>query len=176
LETNKTIATFGDVIQLFKREIEIRNDNNMLESIFHSEQKKLGRKFNIELIKLEGKTFYTDVSKFKEAISKIFEEIRKRDDFSNVIVQMNEPDLESYELKIIHLDSFPNRSAKDMSKEINDGDFKMIKENLQNLCDWSIESNYADKAYRVNYFDEKNKTEELEDKCLGFTHVLRFYK
>ena len=175
---NKTLTTFGEVINLFKREIEIRNENNMLESIFLEEQKKLGRKFNVDLVKLKGRTFYTDVAKFKESIGRIFEEIKKRDDAHKIRVEVLEPDAESIELKITQLNSFANRSAKEMLEEVDDGDFKILKESLINLCDWSIESSYEQESYRVNYL-RSSKIQEIEKPILsidGFTHMLRFYK
>ncbi len=175
---NKTITTFSEVINLFKQEIEMRNENNMLESIFLEEQKKLGRRFSVDLIKLKGRTFYTDVEKFQESVGRIFEEIKKRDNAHEIQVEVVEPNAEFIELKIIQLNSFANRSAKEMLDEVNDGDFKMLKENLTNLCDWSIESSYEQESYRVNYLRSSNiqEIEKLNFSVDGFTHILRFYK
>lgn len=174
----KTITTFGEIINLFKREIEIRNENNMLESIFLEHQKKLGRKFSIELIKLKGRTFYTDVEKFRDSINRIFEEIKKRDKDYEIVVEVVEADSESIELKITQLNSFSNRSAKEMLEEVEDGDFKILKENLLNLCDWSVESRNEQESYRVNYLKSSNinEIEKLSNDIDGFTHILRFYK
>jgi len=174
---SKTITTFGEIINLFKREIEIRNENNMLESIFLEHQKKLGRKFSVELIKLKGRTFYTDVEKLQDAIGRIFEEIKKRDAYE-IHIEVVEPNSESIELKIKQLNSSANRSSKEMLKEVNDGDFKIIKENLTNLCDWSIETNYEQGSYRVNYLRMSNihEIEKPSNSVDGFTHILRFYK
>jgi len=173
----KTITTFGEIINLFKREIEIRNENNMLENIFLEHQKKLGRKFSVELIKLKGRTFYIDVEKLQDTIGRIFEEIKKRDAYE-IQVEVVEPNSESIELKITQLNSSSNRSAKEMIKEVDDGDFKIIKENLTNLCDWSIETNYEQGSYRVNYLRMSNihEIEKTSNRVDGFTHILRFYK
>ncbi len=175
---NKTITTFGEIINLFKREIEIRNENNMLESIFLEYQKKLGRKFSVDLIKLKGRTFYTDVEKFQESVGRIFEEIKKRNDAHKIRIEVVEPNAEFIELKITQLNSFANRSAKEMLEEVDDGDFKILKENLINLCDWSIESSYEKESYRVNYLRSSNiqEIEKLNSTVDGFTHILRFYK
>ena len=174
---NKTITNFGEVINLFKQEIEIRNENNMLKNIFIQQKKELGRKFIIELIKLEGRTFYTDVEKFKLAIKKIFEEIKKRN-FFNIRVEFIELNSESIEIIITQINSESQRSSKEMLKEVEDGDFKMIKNSLKNLCDWSIESSYEGKGYRVNYLRQPliKEVEKLEVIPKGFTHRLRFYK
>ena len=44
-------------------------------------------------------------------------------------------------------------------------------------CDWSIESDFEDTSYRVNYLKSSNvkDIEKLEYKPSGFTHILRFY-
>jgi hypothetical protein len=174
----KTITTFGEIINLFKREIEIRNENNMLESIFLEHQKKLGRKFSVELIKLKGRTFYTDVEKFKESIGRIFEEIKKRNNAYEIRIEVIEPNAKFIELKITQLNSFAYRSAKEMIEEVDSGDFKMLKENLTNLCDWSIESSDEEESYRVNYLRSAKiqEIEKISDSVDGFTHKLRFYK
>ncbi len=174
---NKTITTFVEIINLFKREIEIRNENNMLESIFLEHQKKIGRKFSVDLIKLKGRTFYTDVDKFQESIGRIFEEIKKRDAYE-IRIEVFEQNAEFIELKITQLNSFANRSAKEMLQEVDDGDFKILKENLTNLCDWSIESRDENESYRVNYLrmPKTPEIEKLSDSIDGFTYILRFYK
>jgi len=64
-----------------------------------------------------------------------------------------------------------------MLEEIRNGDFAGIKDNLTNLCDWSIESSFEDENYRVNYLKPSSikEIEKLEYKPQGFTHILRFY-
>lgn len=174
---NKTITTFGEVINLFKREIEIRNENNMLERIFLEEQEKLGGEFGVDLIKLKGRTFYTDVEKFQESIGRIFEEIRKRNAYE-ICIEVVEPNAEFIELKITQLNSSANRSSKEMLNKVDDGDFKILKENLTNLCDWSIESSNKQESYRVNYLRSSNvkEIEKLSYDVDRFTHILRFHK
>ena len=77
----KTITSFGEVINIFKQEIQIRNENNILEKIFRSKKKELlyecSGVFEIETLKIKGKSFYTDVEKFKNVIDRIFSEIKK---------------------------------------------------------------------------------------------------
>ena len=149
----------------------------MLERIFLEEQEKLGWEFSVDLIKLKGRTFYTDVEKFQESLGRIFEEIKKRDAYE-IRIEVIEPNAEFIELKITQLNSSANRSSKEMLKEVDDGDFKILKENLTNLCDWSIESSDESESYRVNYL-RMSKTQEIEKLphgVDGFTHILRFYK
>ena len=173
----KTLSTFGDIIGLFKKEIEIRNENNMLEDIFINQKEKYLGKLKITLNKLKGRSFYTNVEKFELTINKIFEEIIKRD-FVHVKVKVVEVDNKSIEIVIVQESSEAGRSAKEMLDEVENGDFKMLKDNLKNLCDWSIESSHEDENYRVNYLRESNikEIEKLNYKPEGFTHKLRFYK
>lgn len=171
---------FNEIVSSFKKDIEIRKENNVLENIFIQERKKLGKKFMVELIKLKGQTFYTDTEKFSYAINTIFSQMgdESKQQFPNITVEvMGDSTKEFIELKIIQIDSESGSNAEVMLKEINDGDFASIKANLLNLCDWSIESSNGSSSYRVNYLKSNNieDIEELNYKPLGFTHVLRFY-
>lgn len=178
---DETITTFKELVNRFKRKIEVRNDGNMLKSIFVNFRKKL-KKDAIKLKlspSLEGVDFYTDVEKFESALELIFDGIvAKKSDSEVVEIELKKPNPESVEIYIIHKDSFANRTKEEMFQEVNDGDFKGIKENLTNLCDWSVEDMFEDKSYRVNYLKSNNikDKEELDYKPDGFTHVLRFYK
>ncbi len=173
----KNITTFGEAIAVFKREIEIRNENNMLENIFLKQKKNLGKKFMVDLIKLKGRSFYTDVEFFENFLDIIFHEIKKRDDFKQVTVEVFEAKAEYIEIKIIHFGSEAGRSAQEMLTEAESGDWNTLKEKVKNLCDWSIESSHEDESYRINYLKEGtvNEIEPLSYKPEGFTHILRFY-
>jgi len=178
---DETITTFKELVNRFKRKIEVRNDGNMLKYIFVNFRKELKK----EAIKLkicqslEGVDFYTDVEKFQSALGLIFDGIiDKKDNSDTVEIKLKKPHPEYIEIYIIHQNSSSNRTKEEMREEINDGDFKEIKENLTNLCDWSIEDSFEEKSYRVNYLKSNNikDTEDLNYKPDGFTHLLRFYK
>ena len=170
----KQLSTFGEVINLFKQEIEIRAEFKNLEQIFLSQNIQL----DLSSAKLNTRQFYTDTQKFSSVLIKIFDEMKKREDFKNIEVSTTELDDRSIEIKIIQIDSFANKNANDMFEEVNNGDFADIKESLKNLCDWSIESSFEDENFRVNFLHSNNvkDIEPLETKPLGFTHILRFYK
>ena len=171
----KQLATFGEVINLFKQEIEIRADFKNLEQIFLSQNIQL----DLSAAKLNTRQFYTDTQKFSNVLGKIFYDMGNRKDFKNIEVTTTELDDRSIEIKIIQLDSNSTRSAIELlerSKEA--GDISDIKIGLTNLCDWSIESSFEDENFRVNFLHSNNvkDIEILETKPLGFTHILRFYK
>jgi ankyrin repeat protein len=173
---------FNSIIQEFKHEIEIRSENDVLENIFIDKEEKLDEEFedtfSFELSKLKGKKFYTDTQKFKNAIDSIFEPIKQRPSYTDIEVKAINDNDDFFEIAIIQVDSFSENSAKDILKESKKGDFLSIKENLQNLCDWSIQNIHENKPYQVNYLKSNNTkdTEEIKEKPIGFTHILRFYK
>jgi len=178
-------VTFGEIKDAFKNVIEIRKEQDKLEDVFIQERKKLGRGFKVETIKLKGKTFYTDVEKFKSAISKIFVQnaLYGKDKegtivYTNIKAEAIEDEHNRYlEIHIAHIDSFAYSSKKDMVTEADDGDFADIKMSLQNLCDWSIQNSYEGENYQINYLRNglTEETEKLHFKPEGFTHILRFY-
>ena len=177
------LTTFKDIINLFKQEIEIRENFKNLETLFTTQKNKLGTGrnsiFNLDLsIARLNRQFYTDVEKFSNVLDKIFSEIKIRKDFPNLEVITTELEDRSIEIKIVQIDSISNKSASDLLKEIEDGDFAEIKANLQNLCDWSIESSFENQNFRINYLHSNNVKEivSLDEKPKGFTHIFRFYK
>jgi len=178
---DETLTTFKEIVGKFKGKIEVRNDGDMLKSIFVNFRKKL-KKDAIKLKicpSLEGVDFYTDVEKLKSALDLIFSGIVAKKSYSDTVeIKLKKPDPESVEIYIIHQNSFSMRTKKELLKEVDDGDFKEIKENLTNLCDWSVEDKFEEKSYRVNYLKSSsvNEKEELGRDIEGFTHILRFYK
>jgi hypothetical protein len=172
---NQDITLFGEVINLFKQEIEIRRDFKTLHNIFANIN--LGRGFKKDIAKLD-KQFYGDVQYFVLALDKIFTEIKKRQEFKDISIFTEEVDDNIISLKIIQKGSFSNQTADELLREIENGDFADIKHYLSNICDWSIENISNEESYRVNYLTSTNikDIEKLENKIDGFTHILRFYK
>ncbi len=171
----KQLVTFGEVINLFKQEIEIRADFKNLEQIFLSQNIQL----DLSAAKLNTRQFYTDTQKFSNVLGKIFYDMGNRKDFKNIEVTTTELDDRSIEIKIIQLDSNSTRSPIELLERAKEaGDISDIKESLKNLCDWSIESSFEDENSRVNFLHSNNvkDVEILETKPKGFTHILRFYK
>jgi hypothetical protein len=178
LINGKELSKFGDIVNLFKQEIEIRKEYHMLENIFMDIEESLDEKYSIEDSKLHGKNFYTDVETFKYALNKIFSEIQKRD-FYKILVEATDTTGEYIDITITQVGSKAQSTVNKMLHEINDGDFEDIKRNLTNLCDWSIESHFEDGNYRINFLRADANIPEIEvlnTKPKGFTHKLRFYR
>ncbi|WP_151899695.1 ankyrin repeat domain-containing protein [Sulfurimonas hydrogeniphila] len=185
--TNQTITTFGELVSLFKEEIEVRNDSNMLEKIFDDFEIKLNDNdiaCDIDA-SVKGVDFYTDVEKFKSALDIIFQQFIKfhttNSSLDEVLVAVHKPkeSLAKYiELYITHLNSSSNRTPQELLEQVNDGDFLNIREALQNLCDWSVLDSYKNENNKINYLKSNNagNIEKLDKAPSGFTHILRFYK
>jgi len=176
---NNEVSTFGDVINLFKQEIELRTDFKNLEPIFTTQKKKLGRLFKVDLSDAKlNRQFYSDTQKLSYAIEKIFSEIKKRKDHPLIEVKSRDLDDKSIEITITQVDSKVSESSQELLKEIEDGDFADMRELLLNLCDWSIEATCEDGDFRVNYLHSNNVKDikPLSKTVLGFTHILRFYR
>ncbi len=185
---NQEITTFGEVINFFKQEIEVRNDNKSikyldksLEELFVKQRKKMRGLFNMDLSASKlGKQFYTDTEKLDIVLDSIFKQIKsnKQQELDTIRVISSEPSDNSIEIRIVHVGSFAPLNASHLLDEAKDGDFASIKENLQNLCDWSCENSFEGQGYRVNYLHSNNvkDIEPLENTPEGFTHIMRFYK
>jgi len=174
----KDIQLFGDVIKLFKQEIQIRRENDILEKFFIDKEDQLEYEYDFTLIKLKGKQFYTDVEVFQKALDTIFQQFQGNSEFKKIIVEIVEDEKgQYYDLKITQNGSFVNINALQLLEKSNGGDFSSIKRSLKNLCDWSVESCYNDECFRVNILKSSNikDIEKLAYKVQGFTHIMRFY-
>ena len=176
---NNEVSTFGDVINLFKQEIEFRTDFKNLEPIFTAHRRKLKGLFKVDLSDANLKRqFYSDTQQLSNAIEIIFSEIKKRKDYPRIEVKSRDLDDKSIEIIIIQVDSKASKSSQELLKEIEDGDFADIRKLLLNLCDWSVEATCEDGDFRVNYLHSNNEKDikPLSKTVLGFTHILRFYR
>ena len=130
---NREISTFGEVINLFKQEIEIRTDFKNLETIVSQQEISLGRKFKFDISQSKlHRQFYTDTKFFNDASSKIFSEMKKREEFPNIKLETRDLEDRSLEIKIIQVDSKANQDSQSLVKETENGDFADIKESLTN--------------------------------------------
>jgi hypothetical protein len=176
------ISKFGDIVGLFKSEIEIRPEKSDLYNLFVEMRRKyLSRDFKVNVGEtLKGKQFYTDVHDFKRALNKIFRQISERTIHPNITINAkNYPENEYTIVEILHVESIcTEKTSIEMKKEVFNGDFSDILGYLENLCDWSVESTFADGNYRINYLSS-TKTEIAIlpiEKAEGFKHVFKFHK
>jgi ankyrin repeat protein len=159
----KQITTFGEIVDLFKQEIEVRAGYQIT---------------SLPNVEFSRRDFYTDTQNFSTVIAKIFAEMNKREEYPNIEVTNKELDDRSIEIRITQVGSFGNKNSNEMLQEIKNGDFSDLEASLTNLCDWSIESSFENENFRVNFLHSNNikDIEILPTKPKGFTHILRFYK
>ena len=176
----KTLQKFKHIIDVFKNEIEVRDENSALLNLILQKHDNYLISFSAPKVSnLENKTFYTDIQWLGKALDLIFEGIQKYPQHPVVEYAVTENNNDRLVLTILHRNSFKNGlSIYDDKLNLKRGDFSTIKDKLQNLCDWYIESEFAEGAYRINYLvsDNENPAYEKIMSAEGFKHILTFYK
>jgi len=176
----KTIQKFKHVIDLFKNEIEIRDENSALHQLILQKHDKYLSAFEPPVVEnLRNKTFYTDVQWLSNALNLIFENISNRPDHKKVSYSLNDSQHDRNVLRITHQGSSnAGKSYTDYKFAPDSGSFGDVKTYLTNLCDWSVESAFAEGNFRINYLVSNPDIPAVEKlpSVSGFTHVLTFYK
>ncbi len=182
LETNgakQTIQKFKQVIDIFKNEIEIRDENSVLQDLLIEKHNIHLNGFEIREVKnLENTNFFTDVDYFSKALTLIFENIQKRPQHKFVSYILKD-ESDSYILEIIHHDSTAKgKSIKDKKLSLESGDFGTMRMHLLNLCEWSVESEFKEGPTRINFLDSHENTPPYVkiDQAEGFKYIFKFYK
>lgn len=178
--SGKTLQKFKHIIDVFKNEIEVRDENSALLNLILKKHDNYLISFSAPLVSnLENKTFYTDIQWLSKALDLIFEGIQKYPQHPIVEYDVTENNNDRLVLTILHRNSLKNGlSIHDDKLNLKRGDFSTIKDKLKNLCDWSIESEFAEGAYRINYLvsDKQISAYEKIISAQGFKHILTFYK
>jgi RNA-directed DNA polymerase len=176
----KTLQKFKHIIDVFKNEIEIRDEDPVLLNLILQKHDKFLSDFADPIIaNVDDKTFYTDVQWLGKALDMIFENIQSRSQHRQVSYSLIDERDDTFVLEILHLDSFnTGKSIYDEKLRLVKGNFGDITIYLKNLCDWSIESQFAEGYYRINYLtsDPKTKSYQKLETADGFKHILTFYK
>jgi RNA-directed DNA polymerase len=176
----KTLQKFKHIIDVFKNEIEVRDENSALLNLILQKHDHYLISFSAPKVSnLENKTFYTDIQWLGKALDLIFEGIQKYPQHPVVEYAVTESNNDRLVLTILHRNSFKNGlSIHDDKLNLKRGDFSTIKDKLRNLCDWCIESEFSEGAYRINYLISDNEISAYEKimSAEGFKHILTFYK
>ncbi len=176
----KTLQKFKHIIDVFKNEIEVRDENSALYNLIIQKHDNYLISFSApEVSNLENKTFYTDIQWLSKALDLIFKGIQDRPQHQEVEYYVTENNSEKLSLNILHKNSLKKGvTIHDEKLNLTRGDFGPIKNYLMNLCDWSIESEFAEGAYRINYLvsDREIPAYEKIVSAEGFKHILTFYK
>lgn len=171
----------NEMIKPFQLSYKI-DDGLLAVYIYEKLAKQLGEEygnFDIQVIDCEKAAFKTDVDSLLAAFNSIFAAIKQRKDKSNKIRIIFRRKGRKRFLSIIHIDSFSSKSFEEDEKDILSGDLNQVKQNLYNICDWSIiAKNPSAKYNKLNILYDINQLpprEKVSDSIEGFTHILTFY-
>jgi hypothetical protein len=186
LDKSFNLHFFSDYANVFKNEIEFREDTkNLKKMILDLWDEYLTYDFQIseeDLKSLEGFSFFTDVHLIKEAWKIIFRDMFKpRPEYNEIkIERISNFKYRYHIIKITQLNSFVTRSVEDIKFTEPTGNLDEIIKLLRNICDYSIISKFSDgKKYRLNYLSSASGIfkDLLDDDydVNGFTHEFKFY-
>lgn len=175
-----TVTTFDDVCNVFKNEIEIRDDGKLSMLLEVLEEDILGFDFEVEYKNLDNLSFYTDVDYLRNGLVKIFEQFKddSRKEYNLITIEaVPEEKGQFIDLFISQKGSEATKEPSALAKEIKDGDFQDIRTSFLSLCDWSILVKYQNSYYKIDYLSPNTETtvSEVSTAPDGFTHQLRFY-
>ncbi len=186
----KTIKTFEDAANLFKKEIEFR-DNDLYIGVKIAVKKEVGNFIVDEelLNSLRGCSFYTNTEYILKAVTRILRMIRSRPESQKIQITCHyDESLKEYQLEITHINSFSDKelSHPKIALSEDSGDLIFLRTILQSLCDFSIESRFKDSqgeftSCRIDYLykgvDEnkwKPKINFINETPQGFKFLLKF--
>ncbi len=176
----RTIQKFKHVIDIFKNEIEIRDENSALLNLILQKHDTFLLSFAHPIItNLDNKTFYTDAQWLSKALDLIFENIQNRSEYRQIRYTLKDEREDAFVLEILQIDSFNiGMSINDEKLKLEKGNFGDICKYLKNLCDWSIESQFAEGCFRINYLVSEIDEVQFQkiERADGFKHILTFYK
>ena len=177
----RTLTTFEDVCNVFKNEIEIRDDGKLSMLLEDLEEEILGFDFEVEYKNLGNLSFYTDVEYLRNGLVKIFEQIKdvSRKDHDCIVIEAVPCENGKYiDLFITQIGSEVTKDPSALANETGDGDFQDIRASFLSLCDWSILVKYQNDFFKIDYLSsitEKITVSKVSSAPDGFTHQLRFY-
>ena len=185
LDKKYNLHYFKDYAEVFKNEIEFREDsNNFKKMILDIWENELGYDYKLNgLEPLVGFSLFTDVALVKASVVKIFEMFKGKPHYPVISVEKNTSfENSGYHLfRITQIDSFVTRSIDDPKITNPTGNLNTIIEQLKNLSDYSIVSRFQDgNTYRINYLSSSTTSEFIvklpdNETALGITHELKFY-
>jgi len=185
----KTIKYFEDIVNLFKKEIEFRDNDLYIEIKVLLSNILPNHKINYKTLEsLKGLNFYTNTEYVIKAIERILKMIKSRSASIEVEIKGSyDVNNKEYIVEILHLKSFSDKPINDpkITQSKSSGDLSILNTTLMSLCDFSLESrfkneNNENEFYRVDYLYngvDHNKwmprIKVIED-TPGFKYILKF--
>ena len=181
LDKDQNLFFFKDYVTVFKNEIEIREDSNVLKKMINSLwQEELSYDFQITTNGIQGTSFYTDVALFKEALKLIFRGFKSRPEYPNIRIKVMKNQANTILIHITQEKSKCTRKIDDPRISLpNGGDIDTLIKSLKDLADFSVLATFPDnKSYRINYLaDRSSVVKDIEEipNIDGFTYELKCY-
>ncbi len=184
----RDLKYFGDIVEMFRREIQFREETNDFYYEVLSLNKQELTDFKIIGIEtLKSLSFYTYTSAVRQAIKRIYRMIKVRTEYPEVEIKA-EKNNKNIKIKIIHIGSYPNKESEDNKFKSPSGDLIEVIKKLISLCDFEIESKFADGNFRLTYLGKNVKIfkkdknisvipvkKEIDKEPKGFTFIFKFY-
>ena len=192
---NKEIHSFEDVVNIFKTEIQFRNDeDNLFTAVDFLIKKHKLTNSDLSIEKLKKLHFYTYTKGVISAVDSIFRSfVKNNESLKDVSFEVKSQE-NCIEIQIIHLNSFASKLIeRENPNKFFSGDSIAMINHLFSLCDYSIISKFNnDSNFEVAILfegvfgtpDGNNlkkletpmKVNDLEDcEVRGFSHKLKFY-
>lgn len=183
----KKAKYFEDIVNIFKEEIEFR-DNSLYIEVKILIKQELPNYEITGIETLKGRTFYTNTQNVIDAIRKIFKMIKDRSESNNIKINAIKKDKELI-IEILHINSFSYKEIDHpkLQLEGGSGNLAPLRNKLISLCDFAIESKFRDTKGEINDFrieylykgvDENNWSPRIKiintEKAEGFKFILSF--
>lgn len=170
---------FSDVIELFKSEFQFRLETRQLRKLLRELAKQhLNFDFRVTFVLMDVK-LYTNVQAIRNILSEIMHDMAQRKQFPDILIKVEDYNNDYVDILLCQQGSDYYATHQQLISEVKSGDFCEWKRKMTNLCDWYIEAQCKDGAFRINNLNSiqsnQVKAEPL-NKINGFTHRIRIYK
>ncbi len=172
------------IITPFKKSVEIRDGNDLIEAIRYKLEKtyevEIFSELNIDFSGIKRSTrFFTGVDQLMTGISALFAPIKKRSSISNkVTISCNIEEINEQFVTVLEIRHLNSHCDKEFDPTvILNGDMLTAKNEFNSLCDWYISAHFMNGSYGVFMLDSTGeiKSKELKEPTNDFTHKLIFY-
>ena len=184
------ILTFKELVLYFKSLFHIRRDNSLRDILNYINEVEQYANNNINIVFSEEKfknniELFTNVEKLVQAYKRIIEickSCHNDDEELNVELSFFEEEGAIY-LCIHDVNSIYGKNLDAATKRIGEQHKKLIKNQINGLCDLFIEADFDNQEYaRIALWNENRETQSEElnievtniDHCQGVKYILRF--
>ena len=172
------------IITPFKKSVEIRDGNDLVDAIKYKLNKTYGveifSELNIDFSGVRKATrFFTGVDQLMTGISALFAPIKKRSAISNkILISCNIEEINDQYVNVLEIRHVNSKCDKEYEPNVFlNGDMITAKNEFHSLCDWNISSNFLNGSFQIQMLDSTThlKNRELDEVTDDFIHRLIFY-